>query len=297
MGRFALSRSGNILVHNGYGIGRDIINSSGLQSYTIRVQYPEGFDPSTADSYHMYSEAMRDEFTRRGTWTQVSTSPNIWDRRIASASWKWLFAYDYALMAVIDANSTGVTDMSYLFYNSGIRYEMQRIAPILSMCNFDTSSVTKAYGMFQSTSISGYLPKFDLRNVTDFGMFCWGSTDILGVSINISAATSMFAAFGECRGLLNLELTGYPRNLTNIALLCNGCVKLKHVPNFNTVQSVTNAYSAFQQCYLVESGAYSLYSKLKVLNPVPTHTNTFLSCGRDTVTGAAELEQIPSGWK
>lgn len=32
-------------------------------------------------------------------------------------------------------------------------------------------------------------------------------------------------------------------------------------------------------------------------NPPTSHSSTFNNCGRDTTTGAAELAQIPSGWK
>lgn len=53
----------------------------------------------------------------------------------------------------------------------------------------------------------------------------------------------------------------------------------------------------FAGCTNVESGALALYEKLSAMETVPTHTATFASCGSNTTTGAAELAQIPSGWK
>jgi hypothetical protein len=53
----------------------------------------------------------------------------------------------------------------------------------------------------------------------------------------------------------------------------------------------------FDSCYKVQSGALALYQQASTQATPPTdHTGTFTNCGRDTVTGAAELAQIPQDW-
>jgi hypothetical protein len=52
-----------------------------------------------------------------------------------------------------------------------------------------------------------------------------------------------------------------------------------------------------QNCYKVETGALALYQQASTqATPPSKHDSTFWNCGRDTVTGAAELAQIPSSW-
>lgn len=51
---------------------------------------------------------------------------------------------------------------------------------------------------------------------------------------------------------------------------------------------------------IIAAGASSAISAQQAstqANPPANHSYTFTNCGRDTPTGAAELAQIPSGWK
>lgn len=43
----------------------------------------------------------------------------------------------------------------------------------------------------------------------------------------------------------------------------------------------------------IDSGALAFYNKVK---SVSKHTNTFTSCGINTVSGNADLDQIPTAW-
>ena len=43
--------------------------------------------------------------------------------------------------------------------------------------------------------------------------------------------------------------------------------------------------------------AYTLRLRFTEGHTPTNHKSTFYNCGRDTVTGAAELAQIPSDWK
>lgn len=69
------------------------------------------------------------------------------------------------------------------------------------------------------------------------------------------------------------------------------------IPLFDTTQ-LTDVTNAFYQCYYVEGGALALYNQMSSqANPPSSHSGCFNSCGRDTVTGSAELAQIGAGWQ
>ena len=74
----------------------------------------------------------------------------------------------------------------------------------------------------------------------------------------------------------------------------NHCEKLRYIPAFN-FSSLGDARYTFNDCYSVESGILDMYNSLK--DRVTQHTETFYNCGINTVTGAAELAQIPDDWK
>lgn len=84
---------------------------------------------------------------------------------------------------------------------------------------------------------------------------------------------------------------------TNISYLFRGCKYLTSPLNITLSGAVTDCRNAFQNCYLVPSGALTIYNSLSgQATPPSNHSNCFTDCGRDSVTGAAELAQIPSGW-
>lgn len=69
------------------------------------------------------------------------------------------------------------------------------------------------------------------------------------------------------------------------------------IPLFDTTQ-LTDVTNAFYQCYYIEGGALDLYNQMSSqTNPPSSHSGCFNSCGRNTVSGSAELAQIPAGWK
>lgn len=159
----------------------DPYNPLGLPSHTIRVRYAPG---TTCDAY-------------ADSKTCIDEINNIWDVYNSSNNWHYMFAGEPGLVEVLGANTTGVTNMYY---------------------------------MFQGTNDSNM-----------------------------------------CQ-------------LTNI--------------NFNfDVSSLTNVSNMFDYCKNVEGGILDFYNRLLNESQVAYHTYCFRNCGANTVTGAAELAQIPSGWK
>lgn len=194
-----------------------------LPPYTLRLRFKDGVTPSFS----------------KGTGVQVSSSPNIWDLTYENADWSRLLRQQTYLLEVIGANTSNVTDMSYMF-DSCI---LLTIVPL-----FDTSTVTNMYRMFNACRALPTVPLFDTSNVTNMN----------GIFVSCSALT--------------------------------------YIPLFNT-SNVISMNSAFQECYNVEYGALALYQQASSQANVPSHDSwTFLRCGRDTATGAAELAQIPSSW-
>lgn len=69
--------------------------------------------------------------------------------------------------------------------------------------------------------------------------------------------------------------------------------------SFVTIQNphVKNVGGMFQDCIAVEEGALDQYDWFSTYGVnIANHSNTFKNCGADTVTGEADLAQIPSGW-
>lgn len=135
----------------------------------------------------------------------------------------------------------------------------------------DTSGVTNLSRMFRACASITELCLFDTSNVTSFYIF-----------------TSR-AKFSK----IPLYDT---RNVTNFEYAFYSCQSLKTIPLLNTEKATAVSYM-FQDSFNVEIGALELYNQMSTqTTPPASHNLTFSKCGRDTVTGAAELAQIPVSW-
>lgn len=280
MAYIGIGVNNSLLTRSGYGLYRDIINALGLPPYTIRVRYPEGVDPRNISAT-----------TRRGTWTQVSAVPNIWDRTWAEPDWSYLFDHDREIIEVIDANTTGVTNMSHMFYFTSTL----DAGNFSRTVNFDTSAVTNVDEMYGLTQCSQPLPHYDLHNVTKFDAFIEGAK-FTRARVNVSSAVTLLSAFSTST-LTSLVFEGSSANMRSIWGMCSGCSNITKLPTLTSVSNITQASNAFYGCYRVDSGIYRMYTRLANLNPVPGHAGTFFGCGYLSPTGSQELANIPSDWK
>ena len=167
---------------------------------------------------------------------------------------------------------------------------------LTSVPSFDTSSVTNMNSMFNNCSSLTSIPLLDTSSVTSMQNTFKGCTALTSIPLlDISSATSMQNMFAGCTSLTTVPLLDTSSNRTMYGMF-KGCTALTSIPLFNT-SSVTNMYQTFQGCTNVESGALALYQQASTQTTPPTyHDNTFTDCGSNTVTGAAELAQIPSSW-
>lgn len=169
------------------------------------------------------------------------------------------------VIEVLGANTANVASTSHMF---------DYCINLTTVALFDTSSVSGSMeGMFQQCVRLTTVPLFDTSSVTD--------------------TNRMFA---ECVFLTTVPLFD-TSSVTNMEKMFNSCSSLTHIPLFNTFK-VTNMDSAFYNCKRVESGALALYQQASTQSTPPNrHSYTFQNCGINTVTGAAELAQIPAGWR
>ena len=137
----------------------------------------------------------------------------------------------------------------------------------------------------------------DTSGVTNFFIAFQDCDSLTSICLlDTSNATSLRGMFWNCASLISLPLFN-THNVIDIHDLCYGCGSLTSIPLFDTT-NVTNVNYMFYNCTNVESGALALYNQMSTqTNPPSSHSNCFRNCGRDTQTGAAELEQIPWDWK
>lgn len=199
----------------------------------------------------------------------------------------------------------------------------------------DISSSTNARNMFSGCTSLTTLPLLDTSKVFDFFDFCYNCTSLTSIpNLDFSSASNAISipgtsntydgldqAFYGCTSLSSIpsSITLGPdlkrlqstfgktaieylptmntSNIASIQGICSNCTSLKAIPLLDTSSCTRTAY-AFDGCVNVESGAYALYQQLSSQTPsVNVHYYTFRNCGSNTTTGAAELAQIPSGWK
>lgn len=285
----------------------DPYNPLGLPPFTIRCQFTPGTTPTKGDSQKL-----------------VDATDNVWDITKNDTNWSRLFYNDATLVSVLGANSTNVTQTWGMF---------MQCSNLASVALFDTSSVVKAYlayqyvayGMFGSCSSLTSVPGFDFSKADSLEQAFRGCTNLVSIqdlktdaitslkatflgctslksapNMNTSHVTIMGGAFSGCRALESVPL--YDTSSVTAFFDSNrggafyNCSSLKSIPLFNT-SSATNVRDMFRGCTNVESGALALYQQMSTqTTPPATHVNAFQNCGRDTVTGAAELAQIPTSW-
>lgn len=198
-----------------------------------------------------------------GTGVQVSESPNVWDLTFNDPYWSQLLDGHTDLLKVLGANSSGVLDLGYAFASCTSLTDVEL---------FDISDVTVLWSTFSRCINLKNIPLFDTHNVE-----------------------TLYHTFYACSALEHVPLFD-TSNCANFIATFYECGNLKEIPLFNTSKVVNMDYT-FIRCTNVESGALALYNQLSSLPEEPSHSYTFNRCGQDTVTGAAELAQIPSDWK
>ena len=149
-----------------------------------------------------------------------------------------------------------------------------------------------------ATLVAGTSDVYDVyKSGTSFTKLLYQSLNVVEVlDANTTNITFMSQMFQECDALTSVNLFD-TSNVTSMSEMFASCRSLTSIPLFDT-SSVTSMKYMFYNCYNVESGALALYQQASSqTTPPSSHSNTFYQCGINTVTGTAELAQIPSDWK
>lgn len=211
----------------------DPYNPYNLPDGTIRYKFDDAsYDPSTDISSLVVG----------GLWTQVSSSPNVWD---------WSITMDNPSLVGRFSNAFGGLAGTFHIMGAnlqGIGYQ------------------NDLYLTWSGCHLLATVSMMDTRNVMDF---MWA---FAGSSIQHVAALPLS---GRCNQMFS------------------HCTSLLDIPQFEN-RGVNNCQNMFDECVNVESGILGCYNSLL---PVISHYQCFMNCGINTLTGAAELAQIPADWK
>ena len=198
------------------------------------------------------------------TATLVSGTSDVYDVFKTGPSLSNMFNGSNNVVEVLGANTANVTSMNSMFYYC---------SNMTTIPLFDTSSVTDMNYMFRVCNSLTSMPLFDTSNVT-----------------------GMIYTFSGCSSLTTVPLLNTSK-VTSMYSMLDSCTSLTTIPLFNT-SNVTDMNYMFYGCINVQSGALALYNQASTqTNPPTYHSTTFWNCGSNTVSGAAELAQIPNDWK
>lgn len=266
---------GSGVIRNGIGAAAVASNAFAPAVPTFRFRFSDRrYDPSVSfigDSSRTY------------TWARVSSSPNVWDCRLGQRSTSIPDYLPGAFEGMNDRHfSQYPSDQTIVLVDAnlfGYAGEAERL--------FEGCEQLSAIESFSGTS-----------NITSFH-YAFATTSITSCPLFDTSACENFAfMFSWCRSLTSSPLFNTSAG-TEFTSMFNNCDNLQAVPRLNMPNAESVDYM-FYTCPRVASGALALYqdlAALPALSAASTHLKCFGDCGVNTTTGAAELAQIPSGWK
>lgn len=276
----AVKLSSRYCAYNVYDLVWQSISMTQNDNTLLSTPYTLRFFFSSID----YSPTRVSGWKSGSTWTQVSSSPNIWDYTHESSNWDDEFngkfvseANEVAILASGDLS--GITSMKNVAYISGKvaggtfgSGNTGKISYITYICDLNTPNVTSMDGLLMGCRYLAVAPK-----------------------LNTSSCTSLWSTFDTLYSILmipNINLS----HVTNMRATYSKCYSLLYTPDFSNVNSNLNLCQyCFEKAYNLTSGLKDAYDNL-VLTSNTNHNACFSNAGTKSTTGAAELAQIPSGW-
>jgi hypothetical protein len=255
-----------------------------------------------------YDPSLRITNLTGATWTQISAEPNVWlwdASNVVETNWSRAFYLKWTdstnQVELIEAGA--LTTPTILSSQSGSNYYgiFARDTYLVSVCPL---SITNAYDcarlFHKCTNLAGAV-SISCPSATTLADCFGGSNETSNTamtSATITTSSSLVTAkqvFRGCTALQSFSISN-TESVQDFTALCYGCTALQAVPLLAT-DAATSVQSMFNNCRNVTSGALALYTQMSTqTTPPSTYTYCFTKCGLDTVTGAAELDQIPSSW-
>lgn len=318
--------NGNIVTYGGNWVIPDPVNPWYLPPYTIRLRFFDGYTPTfqKGTGVQVSSDTganIWDLTYENSDWSSLleSTTSSLVEVVGANTSdvtnMNTLFeSSNITTLPLFDTSN--VLDMGYMFKNCSL---------LTTLPTFDTSSVRNMSHMFYLCHSLSSLPMLNTSNVTDMSqmfdqedytgnnalttMPLWDMSSVTNTEkmfrnctalttvplLDLSSVVNMKGMFDRCSSLPSVP-TFDTSSATNMNSMFNQCSSLTAVPLFDTAY-VTDVNAMFSGCVNVQSGALALYTQLSSQTVPPTYYSyCFNHCGENTVTGAAELAQIPTSW-
>ena len=230
----------------------------------MRFKFPAGYTPTQDTSFHQWE------------WTQVSSTPNVWDLTIPTAP-NWAYLRDNNISLNNDM-SEATEVLTGDFTNANLAYEHVRDG-------------WKGFFMGLSLTKVGTLCNVGGEPVRLF----YNCASLVSVASISGSATNAYEMFRNCTSLKTPPALS--SGWVSYSNMFRGCTGLEAVPLYDT-STVTKVTNMFYGCTGVKSGALALYNQMaNQATPPAYHDYCFYNCGSGTTSGAAELAQIPSGWK
>lgn len=174
---------------------------------------------------------------------------------------------------------------------------------------FDTASAKGMQAMFERCLSLKDAPPLNTHNVENMTAMFVGCRSLKTVPLyDTSNAWTVQGMFEDCTSLESVPLFN-TSSVESFQDMFKGCSSLKRIPLFDTSSAIytqnpaisdihSYCFNMFDGCVSVEGGALALYQQwITQTGGYPSnHTDTFKNCGANTVTGVAELQQIPTSW-
>lgn len=234
----------------------------GEDSVDVKGKYTGNFNPLNLPAYTMrlkFTDGVTPTF-ERGTATQVSSSPNVWDLTYSDSNWSGLIHDQTELLEVLGANTTGVTDMCTWYpipdqpsshATKGLFLNCTKLTKValfdITTAKICTDKQVSFGGMFNGCSSLTSVPWFDTANCTSLRELFNGCSSLTSVPrFDTSKVTNMDSMFSRCS-----SLTTVPKfdtsNVTNMHALFYYCTSINNIPLFDT-SKVTDMSIMFTSC-------------------------------------------------
>lgn len=149
--------------------------------------------------------------------TLVQGTTNVYDVYKSGTSFYRLLSKSYNVIEILGANTTGITDMSYMFVEN---------IDLTSVALFDTSSVTNMEMMFSGCYSLTTVPLFDTSSVTNMLETFGGCSSLTTIPLfNTTNVTRMITTFINCYNVQSGALALYQQasTQTNPPPMHTGC--------------------------------------------------------------------------
>lgn len=207
----------------------------------------------------------------------------VWEASIPAKTMRFDFKYDhFDPTTLVDYGGIGATwthveDDVYDFYFNSTDWGTRTLTNIHSTGNlfrtFSSSSNDRPFSTHSFDIIDA-----NLEGVTNVEQLLGGS------------------AMSGLQSIASIRNTSSVTNFNSFLSMGRVTAAYTSIPLFDT-SSAVDVTEMFRNAQNVTTGALAMYQQMSTQsNPPTTITDCFASCGSNTVTGAAELAQIPTSW-